>query len=137
VISNESTRKPAVLAHFQLRLPWKDEYLDLLPDPDEVGKSEYVIPGSTNMLWRYSRDMILNHRVDDEGKLDPGDVIEGALLFNGMEPIPVDVPHGSTMEAELRIFLQSGRFFSSSVQMRVDRGREGEFVQPSGEDLAG
>src|SRR5437899_11144208 len=52
-ISNESTKKPVVLANFHLLLPWNDEYLDLLPDPKEVGKDDYTIPGSPNSIWQY------------------------------------------------------------------------------------
>jgi hypothetical protein len=134
-ITNESTKKPVVLANFQLLLPWNDEYLDLLPDPKEVDKDEYIIPGPTNTMLRYERDMILNHRVNAQGKLGPGDIMNGALLFNGMEPIPDDIPHGSEIDVNLRVLLHHGRSFDTKCRMFIDKGFEGRFVQPSGEDL--
>jgi hypothetical protein len=133
-VANESTKKPVVLAHFRLRLPWNDEELDLLPDPKEVDKAKYVIPGSTNSMWSYERDMILNHRVYSQGKLAPGDIIEGALLFNGWEPIPSDLAHGTEIEVELRVLLHHGRPISTKCRMIVDKGHP-RIEEPSGEEL--
>lgn len=134
-ITNESTRKPVVLAHFSLGLPWKDEQLDLLPDPKEIDDSEYIIPGSTNNLWKYPREWILNHRINDQGKLGVGDNMSGALLFRGWEPIPQDLDHGSEIEVDLKVLLQDGRAFSSKCRMILDKGFEARFTQPSGEQL--
>jgi hypothetical protein len=136
-ISNESTRKPVVLAHFQLLLPWKDEYLDLLPDPQILDRSEYVIPGSANSMWQYPRDMILNHRVYSQGKLAPGDILEGALLFNGMEPIPADLPNGEEIEVKVKVLLHHGASIIANCRMVIDKEclRWRDSGQPSGQDL--
>jgi hypothetical protein len=136
VVVNESMKKPVVIAAYHLGLPWKDEYLDLLPDPEEIEKEDYIVPGSQNSIWRYPREMILNHRVNSQGKLAPGEAIEGALLFNGMEPIPDDLPHGHEIEVELRVLLQTGRPILTKCRMVVDKGhRTRELVEPTGAEL--
>ena len=136
VIANESTKKPVVLASFHLLLPWKDEYLDLLPDPQELEESEYVIPGSSNSLWQYPRDMILNHRVYTQGKLAPGDIIEGAVLFNGMEPIPADMPQGEEIEVKLKVLLNHGSPAVAKCRMVIDKGAQWRVKEePNGDEL--
>ena len=61
------------IAGYWLELPWNDDYLDPMMDPAEEvkGGDEYVLPGSG--LWKYPRDMILNHRVHRQGRLDVGE----------------------------------------------------------------
>jgi hypothetical protein len=136
VVVNESMKKPVVIAAYHLGLPWKDEYLDLLPDPKEIEKENYIVPGSQNSIWRYPREMILNHRVNSQGKLAPGEAIEGALLFNGMEPIPDDLPHGHEIEVDLRVLLQTGRPILTKCRMVVDKGhRTRGLVEPTGAEL--
>ena len=135
-ITNDSPRRPVTIATFGLSLPWKDDDLDLLPDPAEaVGRgSEYVLPGSG--LWGYSRDWILNHRVNDQGRLDVGANLCGGLLFRGVQPIPDDFYQGQQAGVVVTVYLQDGSRFSAMCELRIDKGFEARIVQPPGADLS-
>lgn len=131
-ITNDSPRRPVVIAGYRLLPPWNDEYISLLPDPHEAvpRASEYK-----TRSWAIGRprDEVLNHRVNDKGKLAVGDNITGTLLFQGTQPIPQKL--GAEVEVELQIYLADGKVFPAKCELKIDRGFEGRIVQPSGRDL--
>jgi hypothetical protein len=133
-ISNESPSRPITVAGYRLSPPWRDDDLHLMPDPaDGRGPhDQYVL---SEPCWKYPRDSFLNHKLDDKGKLGPGDVIKGSLLFRGAAPIPDDLKHGEEVEVALTVYLQDGRSFSQKCLLRVDRGLEGYVQVPRGADL--
>jgi hypothetical protein len=53
---------------------------------------------------RFERDAILNHRFGPNGKLFPGDQLDGFLLGIGVEPIPDQYINRALFEARLWIF---------------------------------
>jgi hypothetical protein len=131
-ITNESPRRPVTIASYGLSLPWKDDDLEPLPDPAELERgSEYVLDG----LWAYERKMILNHRVNNQGRLDVAENLEGGLVFKGHEPIPDDVIHGHRVDVKVTVYLQDGTSFSSDCKLRVDTGFERRVIWPEGIDL--
>jgi hypothetical protein len=133
-ITNDSPRRPAVIRGYELQPPWKDDELDLWPDPDDgiPSETEYVIKPP---FLRYPRHMVLNHRVDNQGKLGVGDNISGMLIFRGAEPIPVDLESGAHVTATLKVYLQDGKSFSTPCYLRIDAVDSRRCALPSGTDL--
>ena len=79
-----------------------DPQFRLLDDPNDLvrAKNYYSIPGSSE---RYPRDAVINHRSYGEGKLAPGDTIEGYLLGYGYLPIPREIRRGSNIPMKLSV----------------------------------
>jgi hypothetical protein len=122
-ILNESPSRSITVHDYELMPPWKDDDLILLPDPNELStpRSEYVISDSGHL--RFPRDLVLNHRVDGQGRLEAGESFEGGLLFRGSESIPLDL--GEEVQVKIRVTLQHGQSFTTMCTLRVDRNRVG------------
>jgi hypothetical protein len=122
VIVNDSAKATVVIGHFDLKLPWNDPEFDWLFDPAELSppRSEYAYSGTL----AYKRDMVLNHRRYDEGKLAPGDSIKGLLMGKSMKPIPEDLVHGSSVTMDLVVTDTKRNTFSAPVVLRIDRRLE-------------
>jgi hypothetical protein len=134
LISNESPSRPVTVAGYRLAPPWRDDDLRLMPDPaDGRGNSDHYV--LSEPCWKYPRNTLLNHRLDEKGKLGPGDVMKGSLLFRGAAPIPDDLKHGEEVEVGLTVYLQDGRTFPKRCLLRVDRGSGGRMEFPRGADL--
>ncbi len=119
-VINNSPRAHVVIRHFDLELLWNDLQFDWLPDPLELegAKEYYSIPGTS---ITYPREMVLNHRSYDQGKLEPGDVAQGLLLGWGSAEIPKDLRHGSSITMKVSVLDQTGKRHSSPVLLRVDK----------------
>lgn len=129
-ITNDSPRRPVVIAGYRLVAPWKDEYITLVPDPAESVPhgTEYKIRS-----WAIGRprDSVLNHRVNDKGKLAAGDNLTGTLIFRGVQPIPENL--GREVEVEVHVILADGKVFPAKCELRTDR--EARPPEPLGQEL--
>lgn len=100
LIVNTSQTKTLTIADYRLAIPWKDDDLRPLPDPEEIGEpgAQYRFPCSE---LSFRRTDVLNHRRFVDGVIEPGKAIAGLLLFQGTaqiasnfygpRPVPVTV----------------------------------------------
>lgn len=109
------------MCEIMLILPWEDSLFSWLPDPAESAPAEslYRFPGKNPL--EYPRQMVINHRTYERGRLRRGDLIRGLLLATSPEPIPDRFHHGASVSAELQIFDQWEQCFHSDVSLWVDR----------------
>lgn len=65
---------------------------------------------------------VLNHRVGDQGLIEPGKSIEGVLLaYTMFEPIPPEYIHGDEALATLSVTDQHGRHHRSPIEFSINR----------------
>ena len=65
---------------------------------------------------------VLNHRLGDQGLIEPGKSVEGILLaYTMFERIPFDYIHGCEAPARLSVADQYGRRHSSLIEFSIDR----------------
>ncbi len=57
-------------------------------DPKEIEEKNYRV---YDTFIDYPREMAINHRRFDEGKIASGDTIRGLSFAHGSAPIPVDL----------------------------------------------
>jgi len=119
-ITNASPNVPAVVRGFDLEPLWRDEQFDWLFDPAEAvpSRAYYQYPGT---ILSYPREMVLNHRTYEQGKLMPGETMTGMLMGYGYAPIPDDLRHGSEVSMRLTVFDQDGRPHSERFLFRIDK----------------
>ena len=110
---------PVVLRGFDLELPWNDEDFRFLPDPRDTRRQQdyYEMPMTT---LRWPMDDVINHRTFKNGKMEPGDVIEGFILAIGTTPIPTFYQHGDEIEMKFSVYDQRGKPHSIRLTFRVD-----------------
>jgi len=110
VISNDSPTRTVTIAVFWLEVPWKDDHLRPLDDPDERGEKIYRFP-CTHL--EFPRDMVINHRRYGHGRLAPGETIEGMFLVYGEAEIPFDLYQGKWIPVTVVILDASGKIHKS------------------------
>ncbi len=122
-LTNDSSKLTIVIHQFHLELLWNDPEFDWLYDPAESvpPASSYTYAGSF-LTW--PREMVLNHRRYEQGKLAPGDSIRGLLMGKSIATIPHDFAHGKTVEMTLVVFDSNGNRYSAPFSFRVDRENE-------------
>ncbi len=130
-ITNESRRRPAVISSFALRPTWSSTVLEAIADPRETDStaSEYVLP-TTSLT--YPRDIVLDHRLNNDGELPVGKSLSGILLFKGYESLPINMLHGTFVWVTLVVRLHGGASFSERCWLRADRGVDGVTWPPFG-----
>ena len=107
---------PLEIQQFKCRLPWLVAVT--LPRIDMKEAEKYRLPSGLE----FPCDTVLNHRVAELGKLEPGEHREGLLLaFSPRRRLDAECLHGSVFPAELSIFDQYGRRHRSLVDMVADR----------------
>jgi hypothetical protein len=67
----------------------------------------------------YPREEVINHRVFGQGRLAPGDVIEGALLAKGYATIPADYLHGQTIPMKFSVVDQDNKRHSKELEFKI------------------
>lgn len=117
-IINDSTF-PVVLRGFDLERPWNDEDFRFLPDPRDTRRPQdyYEMPTTT---LRWPMDDVINHRTFKNGKMEPGDVIDGFILAVGTTPIPPFYKHGDEIEMKFSVYDQRGKPHSIRLTFWVD-----------------
>ncbi len=93
-ITNDSPRANIVVAYYDLQLPWKEDELDPLYDPQDLYPPSdfYQIPESIKI----PRDNVLNHRRYQNGRLAPGEAFRGFFLAKGHNLVPQDLLAATT-----------------------------------------
>jgi hypothetical protein len=117
-IINNSLRTPVIILGYDLELEWKDDQFDWLPDPAELdppGKA-YKFAGDA---VSYPRDEVINHRVFGQGRLVPGEVLEGALLARGYGAIPANYRNGQTIPLKFSVVDQDYKRHSKELQFKI------------------
>jgi hypothetical protein len=69
----------------------------------------------------FRRNEVLNHRVDAEGTLRYGDVMEGMLLAESFDAIPAGFVDRRLIPICLSIINQFGDGHESTIELRVER----------------
>ena len=118
-IGNELDR-PIWIHGFQIKTPWGGAGFSLLSDPTQsVPKQEiYSFPNST---LGFERSVVLNSFLSGNGRLNPGDEIEGLLLGVDEDPLPDEYPDNGRIVVKLSIFDERGNRFSSGFRLCVER----------------
>jgi len=90
----------------------------MLGDPSVRRSSDqfYLLLDRTKMY----RDEVLNHRIDAEGILRRGDVLEGVLLAQSLNPVPARYTKGSLMRLCLTVMNQFDEFQKFTVEIPVE-----------------
>jgi len=70
---------------------------------------------------KFHREEVLNHRVDQEGILRRGDVLEGVLLADSVGPVPAQYQNGSRMRVCLSISNQFDEIQEVTIDLLVER----------------
>jgi hypothetical protein len=110
---------PVVLRGFDLDLPWKDEDFRFLPDPREIRHpcNFYQMPMTGLIL---PLNAVINHRTFTNGRMEPGDVIEGFILAVGTTPIPSFYKHGNEIAMKFSVYDQRSKPHSIRLILWVD-----------------
>ncbi len=101
-ITNDSPKRTIVISHYELELPWNDPDVSPLRDPADTEETRYRF---YDTLIEYPRDMVMNHRCLELGKLNPGDTIRGLFMARGRAPIPVpgELQNGARSHNSMRL----------------------------------
>ena len=95
-------------------LPWEGSELFLW---NAAERSTYRL---TNGL-EFSRDEVLNHRVEEGMPLRRGLPVEGVLVATGFAPLPEQYGHGMPVDVAISFIDQFDNAFPLEVELRVNR----------------
>ena len=105
VIINASPKATAVVTRYEIALPWKDEFFDLLLEPE--GGRGYPFSPESAIVHR--REDVLNHRILEQGALPQQQpVMYGMLIGRGRKDLvgeyglPRELTHTKDSPAEFR-----------------------------------
>jgi hypothetical protein len=108
-----------VLQGFRARTPWLGR-LCFLGDPRIHTPERQVYRLESGREFPY--DEVLNHRIHEQGTLNPGKSFEGMLLaYTMFKRIPSDYIHGERAFVRLSLADQYGRRHSSDIEILIDR----------------
>jgi len=119
-ITNDSPRANIVIAYYDLELPWKDDDLNPLFDPQELDPpSEFyqIHPESIQV----PRAKVLNHLRYQNGKLGPGEAFRGHFLARGGSPIPEDLQRTEAIEVRFLVEDTKGNKYRSGPMSMFPR----------------
>jgi len=110
---------PLEIRKFDCHLPWCEQLIWPRPRPiDLPAKQSYLLPQSGK---EFPYQMVLNHRTDRAGLVNPGQTLEGVLLaFRRCEGFPDDGLAGPVIPADLSIVDQNGEEHFSEIEITVD-----------------
>jgi hypothetical protein len=110
---------PLIIHRFDLWSPDWAFNACLLDDPTGANSAQHLY----RMLDKSSfhRSEVLNHRVDAEGKLRRGDVIEGLLLAQTLQSVPVRYAASRRLPFSLSIMNQFGDVRDFAFALPVER----------------
>ncbi|MGA3189625.1 MAG: hypothetical protein ABSF22_21170 [Bryobacteraceae bacterium] len=98
-----------VIADYSLEVPWNEDNWKLVQDPKEIQQTNYRV---YDTFIDYPRDMGINHRRFEEGKLGPGDTIRGLFFAHGTAPIPADLYQGEWIHARFVVTDTEGKRYA-------------------------
>jgi hypothetical protein len=107
-VSNDS-RRTIHIGQYRLEPPWPESGFRWLEDPRKKVPRErdYSFPqyGPEGL----ERECVVNHRVGREGRLFPGDTVEGFLCGLGRACIPDEYQHRQRLSLRLSVFDGNGQ----------------------------
>jgi hypothetical protein len=123
VICNDSLR---VIRMNQCRveLPWCDPDFGLLEDPFRKVPREGMYWSPKAPTLRFEREAVLNHRFGRQGRLNPGDSLDGFILGEGPQAIPVHYHNREGVDVQLAIVDERGKTYQASVRTMLDRSKQ-------------
>jgi hypothetical protein len=129
MVHNESDQVVQLQA-FRLEIPWWENSFRWLQDPFRESPRQYTYSYPAPGPAGFERDVVLNHRLGDQGRIMPGDWLEGLLLGVGDEPIPEEHCDRQRIEMPLSIFDGQGNRYQLDARFYVSRAKRREIRQP-------
>ena len=118
-ITNERPRE-IVIADFELRLPWKELNLRWPDDPAlQAGGNVYRFPG--NSAPDFPHNVVINHRVLENGKLSRGKFLIGFLLGLSYDSLPAHLVHGERIDLSFSVIDIGETPYSTDISVWIDR----------------
>jgi hypothetical protein len=111
-VTNNSPKRNIVIADYWLEVPWKEDGWWPVYDSKENEEKNYRV---YNTFIDYPRDMAINHRRFEEGKLSPGDTIRGLFFAHGTASIPTDLYRDEWIRAQFIVIDTEGKRYVKSI----------------------
>jgi len=111
-ITNDSPKRTIVISHYELEFPWNDPDFSPLRDPADNEEPRYHFHDT---LIEYPRDMVMNHRRLELGKLNPGDTIKGLFMARGRASIPHDLYQGEWIPVTFIVVDTEGKCYAKKM----------------------
>lgn len=97
------------------------------------GSPSYKAFGWLDLKW----GDVLNHRIFTERPLARGVNLEGFVVAQSFDPLPSQFQTGMNIGAKISLFDQSDNFYTSGVELRVDRRPQAGLYAREGSRLFG
>lgn len=111
-LTNNSPKRTIVIKDYWLEPPWREDRWWPIHDPKEIEEKNYRI---YDTFIDYPREMAINYRRFEEGKIGPGDTIRGLFFAHGSAPIPVDLYGGEWIRARFVVTDTEGRRYVKPI----------------------
>ncbi len=119
-IHNDSNR--IVSPHeYRLEMLWFEPEFRWLEDPWRKEPREYAYSFPKPRWAPFEREVVLNHRLGRNGRINPDGWLEGLLLGVGREPIPEKYHARQRLQTRLLVFDGRGNRFETDLNLLVDR----------------
>jgi hypothetical protein len=123
VISNDSPRVIR-LNQCRIELPWHDTEFRLLEDPWRKMPREDCYSSPKVPTLSFEREAVLNHRFGHQGRLNPGDSLDGMILGVGSQGIPDKYHHRQGVDVQLVIIDEQGKMYQESARVMLNRSEQ-------------
>jgi hypothetical protein len=123
IISNDSPRV-IQLNQCRIKLPWHDSEFRLLEDPWRKMPREHSYSSPNVPTLSFEREVVLNHRFGHEGRLNPGDSLDGMILGVGSQVIPDQYHDRQEVDVQLVIIDGQGKMYKESPRVLLNRSEE-------------
>jgi hypothetical protein len=123
IICNESPRVIR-LDQCRIELPWHDPDFRLLEDPWRKAPRENKYSSENAPRLSFDREVALNHRFGRQGRLNPGDSLDGLILGAGSQAIPDQYHHREGVDVPLVIIDGKGKMYQESARVILDRSEQ-------------
>jgi len=120
-----SNKSMFAVSRLELELPWKEDQLMWLEDPEEIGGASRCYRFCGDRTLEFERNQVINHRLRVTRPFSSGESVSGYLLGFGNGPIPEAFPHGKMIPAFVILYDQFGRTFRTGVELWTDRTEQG------------
>jgi len=123
IIRNDSPRVIR-LDQCRIELPWHDPDFRLLKDPRRKVPREYKYSSENAPRLSFEREVALNHRFGGQGRLNPGDSLNGLILGAGSQAIPNQYRDRQGVDVQLLIIDGRGKVYQESPRVLLDRSEQ-------------
>jgi hypothetical protein len=123
VVIHASKTTTVVIREFRVKLPWHDDFFELLDDPRLLvpPRDRYKFPGTQ---MEHARTDVINHWRNAEGVLPPGGTLEGLLLAYSPGSVPQDYRQQGEVRVEVGISDETGKSYRHAFTMRMNLARK-------------